>query len=145
MQKVYWATTYFVMGYAIIIAATVATYQLPVSIRASIGMVVASVVFVDFGYRFFKRICEPGKSLHWKSVVKLMSYWAILNFALDVLLLIILIPFLATGDFNWLFFKQQPYLYWAQFPMFYVFGFVAQSLYNRVQVIVSSQAKQLTE
>lgn len=74
MQKLYWATTYFVIGYAIVVATVVALYQAPTSIRSSIGMVTAAIIFVDMSYRFFKKTCGHGITVHWLSVIKLMSY-----------------------------------------------------------------------
>ncbi|MCB0505625.1 MAG: hypothetical protein KDC58_08990 [Cyclobacteriaceae bacterium] len=142
MRKLYWATTYFVIGYAIVVATIVSLYQLPSSLRSSIGIIIASVVFVDLAYRFFKRTTEEGISVSWKSVVKLMSYWAFLSIGLDVLLLVVIIPLMATGTLNLQFFEQQCSLYWVQFPMFFVFGFVAQAMYNRVLAIKSSRTEQ---
>lgn len=143
MQKLYWATTYFVIGYAIIVATIVSLYQLPPSIRTGIGMVIATIVFVDLSYRFFKKSCEPGSTIRWQSVVKLMSYWAVLSIGLDVLLLVVIVPLVATGSLNLHFFEEQPYMYWAQFPMFFVFGFVAQAMHNRVVSIFAAKTKQL--
>lgn len=143
MQRLYWATTYFVIGYAIIVATMTALYQLPSSLKASIGMVIASILFVDLAYRYFKRTGEAGKAVSRISVIKVMALWALLSVGLDILLLAIITPLVATGELNLTFFSQQSSLYWAQFPMFFVFGFVAQAMYNRVMAIQSTRTKQL--
>ena len=132
MQKVYAATRYFIIGYSILVAMMTLLYYLPSSLKSSIGFVVAAIVFVDLSYRFFKKSNLNVQPISWQTVIGWMTYWAILSIALDVLLLVILMPLLSTGSISWAFFKQQPDIYWFQFPMFYVFGFVGQAIYNRV-------------
>lgn len=143
MQKLYWAITYFVIGYAIVVVTIVSLYKIPGFLRTSIGMTAAAIVFSDVAYRYFKRTTETSTTVGWKRVLKLMTLWIGLSIGLDTLLLVIIMPLIATGSMNLHFFEQQPVIYWIQFPMYYVIGFVAQSMYNRVVAITSAQLKHL--
>lgn len=143
MQKFYWAITYFFIGYVLVVVTVVSLYQIPGFLRTSIGMTTAAIAFSDLAYRYFKKTSEgTSTTIGWKPVVKLMTLWILLSLGLDTLILVITIPLFATGHLNLLFFSQQPVIYWVQFPMFYVIGFAAQSMYNRVAVITSAQLKQ---
>ena len=141
MQKVYSATTYFIIGYTIIVAtATVLSMLgfLPSTLRSSIGMVVAAIVFVDLSYRFFRKSTPTNETVKTKSVFKIMAYWAFLSILLDVLLMVIILPLSATGSMSLAFFSTQSSLYWMQFPMIFVFGLVGQAIYNKVVVITTA-------
>ena len=142
MQRVYAATSYFILGYTIIVAIITSLYFLPSSLKTSIGMVMAAIVFVDMSYRYFRRTMSIGEPVKVSSVFSLMAYWAFLSLALDILIMVVILPLVATGSVNLLFFSQQPSIYWFQFPMFFVFGFVSQAIYNRVIEITTSQVDQ---
>lgn len=143
MQKIYWAVTYFVIGYTIVVLTVVSFYQIPGFLRTSIGMTTAAIVFSDLAYRYFRRTTELTTHVSWKRVIRLMTLWAGLSIGLDTLILVVVIPLIATGHLNLQFFAQQPTIYWVQFLLFYVIGFVAQSMYNRVTAITTAQLKQL--
>lgn len=132
MKKVYSATAYFIIGYTIIIASMTTLSFIPGQLRASLGMVLAAIIFVDMSYRFFRKNVEAGASVDSRKVIYLMTYWSILSISLDVLIMVIILPLIATGAVNWAFFTQQPSVYWLQFPMFFIFGFASQAIYNRV-------------
>lgn len=102
----------------------------------------AAIVFVDMSYRYFRRTMSIGEPVKVSSVFSLMAYWAFLSLALDILIMVVILPLVATGSVNLLFFSQQPSIYWFQFPMFFVFGFVSQAIYNRVIEITTSQVDQ---
>ena len=140
MQKLYSATTYFILGYTIIAAIITSLYFLPGALRASIGAVLASIIFVDMCYRYFRKCVPIGETVKLKSVVSVMAYWAVLSISLDILIMVIVLPVIANGSVSWLFFSQQPTIYWFQFPMFFVFGLVAQAIFNRVVTITTSEA-----
>ena len=144
MQKLYWAITYFVIGYAIVLVTVTSLYQVPGPLKTSIGMITATFVFVDLCYRYFKKTNESGVCIRFKSVLGLMTLWALLSIGLDILLLVILMPMISNGSLDWSFFNQQSPLYWVQFPLFYVFGFVAQAIYNRVVSLKDAQVNQLS-
>jgi hypothetical protein len=139
MQKVYSATSYFIIGYTIIIAAITSLYFLPGPLKASLGIVLAAIVFVDLGYRFFRKNYSAGETASFKSVVYLMTYWSFLSLSLDILLMVVILPLVASGNISWVFFNQQPSIYWLQFPMFYAFGFASQAIYNRVITITTAK------
>lgn len=105
---------------------------LPSPLRASLGMILAAIIFVDVSYRFFRKNFSTGETATIKSVVYLMTYWSVLSITLDILIFIIILPVIANGNLNLAFFNQQPSIYWLQFPMFFVFGFASQAIYNRV-------------
>ncbi len=142
MQKIYSSTSYFIIGYTII-AATVTLMStltlVPPPLRSSIGMVVAAIAFVDLSYRFFRKHTPENENVAFKDVIKLMAYWAVLSFGLDVLILVIILPLIASGSMSLAFFSQQPSIYWLQFPMMFIFGFVSQAIYNRVVVITTAK------
>ncbi len=143
MQKVFTATTHFVIGYTIIVATVTTLSFLPNSLRASIGMIVAAIVFVDLSYRFYRKCLPCNETVSIKTVLVLMTYWAFLSIGLDVLLLVIIFPLIATGNMSISFFSTQTSLYWLQFPMIFVFGFVSQAIYNRVVIITAPKPDQV--
>lgn len=143
MQKFYSATQYFIIGYIIISASITSLYFLPDQIRASLGMVLATVIFVDMSYRYFRKNIMVGESVSSKSVIYLMTYWSVLSITLDVLIMVIILPLISSGELNWVYFSQQPSIYWLQFPMLYVFGFASQSIYNRVTSITTSKIEHI--
>lgn len=138
MQKVYSATSYFLIGYTIIVAVITSLYFLPGPVRGSLGMVLSAIIFVDLSYRYFRKNFSVDEPVNIKSVFYLMTYWSILSITLDILLMVIILPIIANGTLNWTFFSQQPIIYWFQFPMFYVFGFASQAIYNRVVSITTA-------
>jgi len=138
MQKLYSATGYFIIGYTIITAIITSLHFLPGPLRASLGSVLAAIIFVDMCYRYFKKCLPVGETAKLKSVIYVMSYWAVLSVSLDILIMVIILPIIANGSISWIFFSQQPTIYWFQFPMFFIFGLVAQAIYNRVIVITTS-------
>ncbi len=139
MQKVYTATIYFIIGYTIIIATVTVLGFLPNPLRASIGMIVAAIVFVDLGYRFYRKCIPNNETVKLKTVLILMTYWAFLSIGMDVLLMVVIFPLVATGSMSLAFFNTQPSLYWFQFPMIFINGFVSQAIYNRVVVITAAK------
>ena len=139
MQKLYSATTYFIIGYTIITAIITSLYFLPGAVRASLGAVLAAIIFVDMCYRYFKKCLPVDETVKLKSVIMVMAYWAVLSISLDILIMVVALPIIANGDVNWIFFSQQPTMYWFQFPMFFVFGLVAQAIYNRVVTITTTE------
>ncbi len=140
MKKLYSATTYFIIGYALILAMVTLLYYIPGPLKASFGMVLATIVFVDLSYRFYKKNFPANEAVSVKTVIYLMTYWSVLSISLDILLMVIILPLIANGNVNWVFFSQQPSIYWLQFPMFYVFGLASQAIYNRVVSINAAKA-----
>ena len=139
MQKVYSATTYFIIGYTIVVATVTSLYFLPGPLRASLGMVLAAVIFVDMSYRFLRKNFSAGEPVTIKSILYLMTYWSFLSISLDILIMVVILPSIASGSLDWTFFSQQPSIYWLQFPMFYVFGFASQAIHNRVMSITTAK------
>ncbi len=139
MQKVNSATTYFIIGYTLIVASITTLSFLPGQLKASLGMVLAAIIFVDMSYRFFRKNFATEESVNAKSVVYLMTYWSILSITMDIAIMVVIMPLIANGNLSWAFFNQQPSVYWLQFPMFYVFGFVSQTIYNRVKSITAAK------
>lgn len=138
MQKLYSATSYFVIGYTIIVAFITSLFFIPGPVRGSLGMVLAAIIFVDMSYRYFRKNFSPSESISSNSVIYLMTYWSILSISLDIIIMVVILPLIANGSLNWSFFSQQPSIYWVQFPMFYVFGFASQAIYNRVVSITTA-------
>ncbi len=142
MQKIFNSTSYFIIGYTILtVAVTLLTTLtfVPRPLRASIGMVVAAIAFVDLSYRYFRKYTSENSTVRLIDVIKLMAYWAVLSISLDVLILVIILPIIASGSVSLTFFSQQPSIYWLQFPMMFIFGFVSQAIYNRVVVITTAE------
>lgn len=139
MRKLFSATSYFIIGYTLVVAAVTMLSFLPSSLKASIGMIVAAITFVDLSYRYYQKMYPNSEVVKLKTVLILMAYWALLSISLDVLLMVIILPLIATGNINLLFFNTQPSIYWLQFPMFFIFGFVSQAIYNRVLVITTAK------
>lgn len=138
MHKLYSATSYFIIGYTIITAFITSLFFIPGPVRGSLGMVLAAIIFVDMSYRYYRKNFSPSDSISSKSVIYLMTYWSVLSISLDILIMVVILPLVANGSLNWSFFSSQPSIYWLQFPMFYVFGFASQTIYNRVVTITTT-------
>lgn len=139
MRKLYWATTYFMIGYVIIVGIVVALSSVPGQLIRVFSFVISSVIFTEMALRYFKRCGHSGKIL--KTTVTMGVYWGILSISLDIILMVFLFPLINSGQISWSFFAQQSYLYWMQFPLLLISSFAASLIYIKLASIQATLKK----
>ena len=139
MKNLYWATTYFMIGYVIIVGIVVTLSSVPGQLIRVFSFVLSSVIFTEMALRYFKRCGNKGKTLN--TAVVLGIYWGLLSITLDIDLMVLLLPLVNTGQISWSFFAQQSYLYWMQFPLLLISSFAASLIYVKLASIQGALKK----
>ena len=140
MKKLYWATTYFVIGYALIFAIVVMMSAVPGQLIRIFTFVLSSVIFTEMAFRYFKNVGHNGHQTK-QSALLLGVYWGILSISIDIALMVILLPLVNHGTISWAFFGQQTSLYWFQFPLLISTTLAGNFIYSKVVSISTSVNK----
>lgn len=131
MKKIYWATTYFVIGYAIIMGIVVMFAYVPGQLVRVFTFVLSSVIFTEMALRYFKRMGQYGYQSMWAALL-LGLYWSLLSISIDVGLMVILLPLINQSQVSWAFFDQQSSMYWLQFPLLTSTSLAANFIYSKL-------------
>lgn len=140
MKKLYWATTYFVIGYALIVAIVVLMSSVPGQLIRVFTFVLSSVIFTEMALRYFKKMGRNGHQTM-QSALLLGAYWSILSISIDIALMVILLPLMNYGSISWAFFGQQSSLYWLQFPLLISTTVAGNFIYSKLVSISTSVNK----
>ena len=140
MKKLYWATTYFVIGYALIVAIVVMMSAVPGQLIRVFTFVLSSIIFTEMALRYFKKIGQNDHQTK-QSALLLGVYWSILSISIDIALMVILLPLLNHGAISWVFFEQQSSLYWLQFPLLIATTVAGNFIYSKLLSISTSADK----
>lgn len=140
MKKIYWATTYFVIGYAIIVGIVVLLTSVPGQLIRVFSFVLSSIIFTEMALRYFKRMGHDSNQTMSAALV-LGLYWGFLSISIDVGLMVVLFPLVNHGQISWAFFDQQSSMYWLQFPLLIFTSIAAKFIYAKLLSIRTSVNK----
>jgi hypothetical protein len=115
-DKIKWSTTYFMIGYAIISGIVVILSAVPGEIIRILSFVISAALFTELAVRCLKKIYHGNGNLFHQTLL-LGLFWGFLSFSTDVLLMVVLLPLINSGEVSWYILSQQSYLYWLQFPV----------------------------
>jgi len=124
LKSIFWATTFFLGGYLIATVVGFATYFISEVVMWLSIFIAMPVVFCILAYSYLtKARCRAAEAR--AEMVRLISFWIGLSFALDAITYIGIVPMASGMNPNWHFFLDQSPWIWISYLVLIASGFAA--------------------